>query len=207
MKRFPLKHLPLFFTLFSLLGCQAQVTSLKAPHPKAEKIVAAAKARIGITTSYDPAYVSLSFPNGDVPNDRGVCTDVIIRSLRAINLDLQALVNADMKKNFAQYPKIWGLKRTDRSIDHRRVPNLRTYFKRMGYDVSPHQKPSKNKTDYLPGDLVTCTVAGKLPHIMIVSDRSAADGTPLIIHNIGSGTQEQNSLFTYPLTGHYRLLK
>ena len=167
----------------------------------ASPIVQAARTQIGQTTMYDPAYVGLKYPDGDVPLERGVCTDVIIRALRkGAGLDLQKLVHEDMKKAFVKYPKIWGLKKTDRNIDHRRVPNLSCYFEREGYSLSA----SKNKRDYLAGDLVACLV-GKRPHIMIVSDKKAKDGTPLIIHNIGSGTKEENTLFAFKITGHFRL--
>jgi len=167
----------------------------------ASPIVQAARTQIGQTTMYDPAYVGLKYPDGDVPLERGVCTDVIIRALRkGAGLDLQKLVHEDMKKAFAKYPKIWGLKKTDRNIDHRRVPNLSCYFERKGYSLGA----SKNKRDYLAGDLVACLV-GKRPHIMIVSDKKAKDGTPLIIHNIGSGTKEENTLFAFKITGHFRL--
>ena len=167
----------------------------------ASPIVQAARTQIGQTTMYDPAYVGLKYPDGDVPLERGVCTDVIIRALRkGAGLDLQKLVHEDMKKAFAKYPKIWGLKKTDRNIDHRRVPNLSCYFERKGYSLGA----SKNKRDYLAGDLVACLV-GKRPHIMIVSDKKAEDGTPLVIHNIGSGTKEENTLFAFKITGHFRL--
>ncbi len=167
----------------------------------ASPIVQAARTQIGQTTIYDPAYVGLKYPDGDVPLERGVCTDVIIRALRkGAGLDLQKLVHEDMKKAFAKYPKIWGLKKTDRNIDHRRVPNLSCYFERKGYSLGA----SKNKRDYLAGDLVACLV-GKRPHIMIVSDKKAEDGTPLVIHNIGSGTKEENTLFAFKITGHFRL--
>lgn len=166
------------------------------------RLPALARQQIGVTTEYDPAYVSLAYPGGDVPQDRGVCTDVVIRAMRRLNFDLQKEVHEDMKKNFSAYPsrKNWGLKRTDKNIDHRRVPNLRTFFTRKGWSVPVSKKPA----DYLPGDLVTCTVAGSLPHIMIVSDRKNQDGVPLIIHNIGAGAQEEDDLFTFPITGHYR---
>ena len=164
------------------------------------RLPALARRQIGVTLVYDPAYVRLNYPGGDVPQDRGVCTDVVIRAMRQLNFDLQKEVHEDMKQNFALYPKRWGLKRPDKNIDHRRVPNLQTFFKRKGWSLPV----TTNKADYKPGDLVTCTVAGSLPHIMIVSDRKAADGTPLIIHNIGAGTEEEDCLFTFPLTGHYR---
>lgn len=159
-----------------------------------------ARRQIGITVEYDPAYVVLPYPGGDVAPERGVCTDVVIRAFRGIGLDLQKAVHEDMKKAFAAYPRNWGLKRPDKNIDHRRVPNLRTYFKRRGWEVPL----TRNAADYKPGDLVTCIVGGNLPHIMIVSNRRAADGTPLIIHNIGAGTEEEDALFLFPLTGHYR---
>jgi uncharacterized protein len=165
------------------------------------EVVKAARADVGVTLIYDPAYVVLAYPNGDVPKDRGVCTDVVIRALRAaVNVDLQKLVHEDMKAHFSLYPKNWGLSTTDKNIDHRRVPNLRTWFKRHGQSL----EPTKNAADYLPGDIVTCLVAGNLPHVMIVSDRKNSDDVPLIIHNIGHGTQEEDRLFEFPLTGHYR---
>ena len=165
-------------------------------------VVAAARRQIGVTVGYDPAYVRLAYPGGDVPRVSGVCTDVIIRALRdARRVDLQKRVHEDMKANFAKYPQNWGLKRTDPNIDHRRVPNLQCYFKRKGWSL----KVTKTPFDYEPGDFVTVTVGGRLPHIMIVSDKKASDGTPLVIHNIGAGTKEENCLFTYPMTGHYRM--
>ena len=182
------------------VGAHAQATSNEAT--PAQRIVMAAKGQIGKTVIYDGSYQSLEFPGGDVPMERGVCTDVVIRALRAaLDFDLQEEVNTDMKSRFSQYPKIWGLKRTDRNIDHRRVPNLQEFFKGKGWKLSLTKDPK----DYLPGDLVTCTVAGRLPHIMIVSDQKSPDGEPLVIHNIGSGAQEEACLFTYPLTGHYRV--
>lgn len=187
--RFPYMRL---FLLFILIPVALQASP--------EELVSAARSQIGVTTIYDGSYVSLEYPNGDVPAERGVCTDVVIRALRQTGVDLQKLVHEDMKKNFSKYPKRWGLKRPDKNIDHRRVPNLRTFFQRRGLSLPV----TKKKANYRAGDLVTCTVAGKLPHIMIVSDKKAKDGTPLVIHNIGAGTQEENALFTFPLTGHYR---
>ena len=182
-------------------GNQVAKETAGKPFVVASPIVQAARTQIGQTTIYDPAYVGLKYPDGDVPLERGVCTDVIIRALRkGAGLDLQKLVHEDMKKAFAKYPKIWGLKKTDRNIDHRRVPNLSCYFERKGYSLGA----SKNKRDYLAGDLVACLV-GKRPHIMIVSDKKTEDGTPLVIHNIGSGTKEENTLFAFKITGHFRL--
>jgi uncharacterized protein len=167
---------------------------------KASKLIAAAREQIGVTLRYDPAYTALSYPNGDVPRELGVCTDVVIRAYRdAFGIDLQKSVHEDMAKNFAAYPKNWGLKRADRNIDHRRVPNLRTFMTRQGANRPVSQKAE----DWQPGDILTSMVGGKLPHIGIVSDRSI-DGRPLVIHNIGRGTQEEDILFTYPINGHYR---
>ena len=168
------------------------------------RLTAAARDQVGVTVTYDPAYAKLGFPGGDIPRDRGVCTDVVIRALRdAWGIDLQLAVNRDMKADFAAYPALWGLTKTDRNIDHRRVPNLAALFARIGAEVPLEQGP----TPYLPGDIVTWRLPGNLDHIGIVSDRLATDGTPLILHNIGHGAQEENILFAYPMTGHYRIGK
>jgi len=165
-------------------------------------IVRAARSQIGKTTSYDPSYVGLSYPGGDVPLEKGVCTDVVIRALRgAVHLDLQKLVHEDMKIEFSAYPNIWGLKKPDPNIDHRRVPNLKTYFNRRGFSLPV----TRRVADYLAGDLVTCTVGRNLAHIMVVSDKKTTDGVPFVIHNIGSGTKEEDRLFEFPITGHYRV--
>ncbi len=168
----------------------------------ASPIVAAARSQVGKTVSYDPSYIGLAYPNGDLPIEKGVCTDVVIRALRdAFKIDLQKLVHEDMKAAFSAYPTIWGLKKPDPNIDHRRVPNLKTYFNRGGFSLPV----TRLAEDYLAGDLVTCTVGRNLAHIMIVSDKKTARGVPLVIHNIGSGTKEENRLFDFPITGHYRI--
>ncbi len=170
------------------------------------KIVAAARKQIGVTVSYDPEYTSLEYPGGDVPAERGVCTDVVIRSLRvALDVDLQKQVHEDMVANFKAYPKNWGLKRADKNIDHRRVPNLRTWFKRQGYQVPLPAAEEVGK--FLPGDVVTCIVPPNLPHVMIVSDRKSAQGRPWVIHNIGGGAVEEDRLGDFKLTGLYRVTK
>jgi uncharacterized protein len=167
------------------------------------KIVAAARKQIGVTLRYDPAYTSLGYPNGDVPPDRGVCTDVLIRAMRdGLSADLQKLVHEDMRDHFSAYPKQWGLSKPDRNIDHRRVPNLRVFLKRRGCEL-PLPKAG-DSSPFLPGDIVTCTVPPNLPHVMIVSDRKTGDGRPLVIHNIGGGAREENLLLGFPITGHYR---
>jgi uncharacterized protein len=164
-------------------------------------LINAARKQIGVTVTYDPAYSRLAFPGGDVPRNKGVCTDVVIRAFRdAFGLDLQALVNADMKRAFSAYPKRWGLKSTDRNIDHRRVPNLETFLTRQGARLSI----ASDASSWRPGDIMTCLVSGNLPHIGIVSDKKTLTGRPLVIHNIGRGTQEEDILFAFKLTGHFR---
>lgn len=165
-----------------------------------ESLVAAARKQIGVTVRYDPAYVVLAYPNGDVPQERGVCTDVAIRAFRAQGIDLQREVHEDMRANFARYPQKWGLRGPDRNIDHRRVPNLQVWFARQGWSLAPTRKAA----DYRAGDLVTWMLPGNLPHIGIVSDRKSLFGTPLIVHNIGRGAREEDILFDYAITGHYR---
>jgi uncharacterized protein len=168
-----------------------------------EELVSAALERTQHRVRYDGAYYSISYPGGDVPPNIGVCTDVIIRSYRALGIDLQKLVHEDISKNFSDYPshRIWGLNRPDRNIDHRRVPILQTFFSRNG-DTLPI---TNNHNDYKPGDLVTWMLPGNLPHIGIVSNRIyPGSDSPLIVHNIGSGPVLENMLFTYKITGHYR---
>jgi len=166
----------------------------------ATRLCHAALDRTAHTVRYDGSYLRIPYPGGDVPADMGVCTDEIIRSYRALGLDLQKLVHEDMKRSFAAYPKHWGLSKPDSNIDHRRVPNLQVFFKRKGASLPITQKAA----DYRPGDLITCTVAGKLPHIALVVPAPDGGETPWIVHNIGRGPKLENSLFEYPLTGHYR---
>lgn len=167
----------------------------------AERLVSAARRQVGVTLTYDPAYSVLRFPNGDVDRAKGVCTDVVIRAYRdALNIDLQALVNADMHGAFSAYPKNWGLRRPDRNIDHRRVPNLAAYWTRQRARLPVSRDPA----DWRPGDIFTAMTGGRFPHTGIVSDRITAAGRPLIIHNIGRGTREEDALFDHPLTGRFR---
>lgn len=165
-------------------------------------LAAAARLQIGKTLIYDADYQTLSYPNGDLPIERGVCTDVVIRALRsAFDLDLQKMVHEDMQKNFSRYPRKWGLKEPDKNIDHRRVPNLMTFFKRSGWALDV----SSQAENFKPGDIVTCIVPLHRPHIMIVSDKTNGDGIPLVIHNIGAGVQEEDRLFEFEHTGHFRI--
>ena len=163
----------------------------------------AALERTQHTVRYDGSYLSIQYPNGDVPPNIGVCTDVVIRAYRTLGIDLQQLVHEDMRAHFNLYPKNWGLKRPDTNIDHRRVPNLQTFFTRHGLSLSP----SLVASHYLPGDLVTWMLPGNLPHIGIVVDKYTVDGTrPMIVHNIGQGPQLEDMLFDFQITGHYRFL-
>jgi len=167
-------------------------------------IVTAARRQVGQTLYYDPTYVRIAYPMGDVPIEVGVCTDVVIRALRdALKMDLQQLVHKDMTAAFSEYPNNWGLKKPDTNIDHRRVPNLRKYFSRKGYSLAITDNPE----NYLPGDIVTCTLPGNIPHIMLVSDRKTREGVPLAIHNIGGGAKEEDRLFDFIITGHFRLVR
>ena len=153
---------------------------------------------------YDPAYFRIDYPNGDVPSDKGVCTDVVIRAYRKMSVDLQKEVHEDMKANFSKYPKNWGLSGTDRNIDHRRVPNLMTFFSRHG----TVKKMSQDSNDYLPGDIVCWNLGGGVTHIGIVSNKKALFGNRhLIIHNIGAGQVLEDCLFSYKIIGHYRYKK
>jgi uncharacterized protein YijF (DUF1287 family) len=168
-----------------------------------QQIVAAAIKRTNHSVRYDGSYVSISYPGGDVPENTGVCTDVVIRTYRVLGTDLQRLVHEDMSKHFDAYPsrRIWGLEHPDRNIDHRRVPNLQAFFKRHGEVLAATNNPS----DYSPGDLVTWMLPGNLPHIGIVTDRKhPRTSNPMIVHNIGFGPKLEDMLFDYPITGHFR---
>jgi len=186
-----------------VLLCALPVFSQEITPASSLGLVAAARSQIGKTVIYDPAYVSLSYPKGDVPLERGVCCDVVIRALRAAGVDLQQVVHEDMKANFSVYPKIWKLTKTDPNIDHRRVPNLAKYFERKGKSLAVSQEGK----DYAAGDFVVCRLSNGLIHIMVVSDRLSEAGTPLVIHNIGQGAQEEDRLFEFKIEGHFRWFK
>lgn len=204
-----MRNAAIFSLLLSLcalgLACsnnsQAQVPL--AAESAAAKLTAAAFARTQQRVRYDGRYMAIDYPGGDVPNNMGVCTDVVIRSYRnGLGIDLQQRVHEDMRADFAAYPKIWGLTRADSNIDHRRVPNLERYFQRQQAALPLTDVAA----DYLPGDIVSWRFANGRPHIGIVSDRKNAAGMPLIIHNAGFGTKLENVLFAYKLQGHFRYL-
>lgn len=171
------------------------------PTDFSKKLIQAAIERTEHTVRYDGSYRKIRYPNGDVPDDVGVCTDLVIRSYRKLGIDLQKDIHEDMKANFDMYPKLWGLSKPDPNIDHRRVPNLQTLFRRKGILLPI----TKNPNDYVAGDIVSWMLPGNLPHIGIVIDsRSGDDSKPLIVHNIGSGPVIEDILFDYQITGHYR---
>lgn len=167
----------------------------------ASRISDAAISIIDSSIQYVPDYVSISYPNGDVPPKTGVCTDVVIRAYRKLGIDLQKEVHEDMKKRFSEYPKIWGLKSTDKNIDHRRVPNLQTFFRKHGKVLPITQNPE----DYKVGDIVTWMLPGNLPHIGIIVNKKSTDKKRyLVVHNIGGGQVAEDILLNFAITGHYQ---
>lgn len=185
-------------TLFSLLFF-LQVSVAQTDF--AAKLSDAAISIIDKNVKYVSDYVSIPYPNGDVPPHTGVCTDVVVRAYRKLGIDLQKEVHQDMQKRFSEYPKIWGLKRPDKNIDHRRVPNLQIFFKKYAKVLPITQNPK----DYKPGDIVTWVLPNNLPHIGIVVNRKSKDQRRyLVVHNIGSGQVAEDMLFDYQITGHYQ---
>lgn len=161
-------------------------------------LASAAVAQVGVTRQYDPSYTQLHYPGGDVPIERGVCADVVVRAFRKIGLDLQVAVHEDMKRNFAAYPQLWGLRVPDANIDHRRVPNLMKFFERNG-------KALRLAAPYEPGDVVAWRLANGLYHIGVVSNvRNSAGTDSMVVHNIGDGTQLEDVLRAFTIIGHYR---
>jgi uncharacterized protein len=190
----------LIFALWLLIATtgRAQFESFDA-----SKVASAARSQVGVTRGYDPSYQKLTYPSGDVPMQTGVCSDVVIRALRAQSVDLQKEVHEDMVVNFSKYPRRWKLTQPDPNIDHRRVLNLMTYFKRRGFEVGK----SWGKSKYLAGDIVAWDLGNGITHIGVLSDRTNPKGEPLVIHNIGRGVQEEDLLFGYEILGHYRIRK
>jgi hypothetical protein len=201
----------LIFSLsFSCFGkfsfSQSKENPFNHNHPKNSlgQLLSATEKQTQYTFYYDPQYVKLPYPGGDVPLERGVCSDVVIRAFRGIGRDLQKDLHEDMKSSFSAYPKMWGLKKPDPNIDHRRVANLMTYFERKGYSLPVSQNPS----NYLPGDVVAWRLDNGLLHIGLVSDLPSYEAnTYQIIHNIGSGAKAEARLFAWKIIGHYRIIK
>ena len=187
--------------LFAILLLGSVVLAQTGLSPRVEKVVNAAVTQIGVTLYYDPAYTALKYPMGDVSLERGVCTDVIIRAFRAVKIDLQQLVHQDMVRAFSAYPKLWGLTRPDSNIDHRRVPNLEVFMQRQGKQL----RLSSNGLDYKAGDVVTWTLPSGRLHIGLVSYQlDASKQRPLLVHNIGAGTQLEDVLFAWKLRMRFR---
>lgn len=189
------------FVLAITIGTTLPVAAQSPPDIFALRLVTAAMERLDHEVTYDGRYRTIDYPNGDVPDHLGVCTDLVIRAYRAVGIDLQQSVHEDMKTEFAAYPTHWGLAGPDPNIDHRRVPNLQVFFARNGVKLAISQNPD----DYRPGDLVTWMLPGNLPHIGIVANHYSVDGRrPLIVHNIGAGPALDDMLLAYEIDGHYR---
>jgi len=190
------------------LAVAGLVLLLSLPAPEAgstpefvRQTLAAAMDQTGRPVRYDGSYRRIPYPGGVVPADVGVCTDVLIRAYRTAGVDLQRRVHEDMTRAFSAYPRTWGLSSPDPNIDHRRVPNLQTYFRRRGVALPV----TRAMGDYVPGDVVTWMLPGNLPHIGLVTDRRSADGErPLMVHNIGRGPELEDMILGFPITGHYR---
>jgi uncharacterized protein YijF (DUF1287 family) len=181
---------------------QTEVRALPAnSSPNLKQVVDGAISQVGVTTGYDQSYQRLEYPNGDVPIETGACTDVIVRAFRKASVDLQKTIHEDMKSNFSSYPAKWGLSGTDTNIDHRRVPNLQTFFARQGKQVAT----TGNADTFLPGDVVTWDLGGGVDHVgMVVNVWFKPSQRYLIVHNIGAGTRMEDVLFSWKITGHYR---
>jgi len=186
--------------LFSTTSAKPKLSEIE--NPSIKKMLESAVEQTNLTKTYDPAYVVLRYPNGDVPIEKGVCTDVVIRSMRNAGVDLQKEVHEDMAMNFSVYPKKWGLKKADSNIDHRRVPNLQTYFTRKGKSLRITDKSE----EYKPGDIVAWDLDGKgMTHIGVVSNVfNESTKRYSIIHNIGGGTQLEDRIFEWKIIGHFR---
>ncbi|MBN3860531.1 DUF1287 domain-containing protein [Neisseriaceae bacterium PsAf] len=202
--------------LISLVSCLANISkkttyigilllfyhNIFAQNPQPNPLAKGAES-LPVSVKYVPDYVEISYPNGDVPQNTGVCTDVIIRAYRQIGIDLQQKVHEDIKANFNDYPsqRIWGLNQPDTNIDHRRVPNLEIFFARNG-TLKPITLDSK---DYTPGDIVSWRLHNGLPHIGIVVHQKSQDGKRYLIkHNIGYGQVIEDVLFKWKINGHYQ---
>jgi uncharacterized protein YijF (DUF1287 family) len=189
--------------LVALVGILALIAGsyAQAPAPLGMRIAAAARHQIGVTKEYDPSYTVLDYPGGDVPLRTGVCSDVVVRALRGVGIDLQKEVHEDMQNHFRDYPQKWGLKGPDKNIDHRRVANLMKYFERC--QLAMNEKLDSPEM-YHAGDIVAWDLGGGILHIGVISDKTGKKA-PLVIHNIGAGAAEEDVLFRYHIIGHYRI--
>lgn len=201
-----MKSIYLFLFIISFITNESKAQLQTASKPFATKLSDAALAIIDPNIIYDPSYFGIKYPNGDIPKNKGVCTDVIIRAYRKLGIDLQKEVHEDMKSHFSKYPNLkkWGMTKTDTNIDHRRVPNLEVFFERKGTKLAV----SKNASDYKTGEIVTWLINNKLPHIGIVTNRKSKDGKRnLIVHNVGNGQVLEDCLFSYTIVGHFKYVK
>ena len=201
-----MKPVYLFLFLISFLTTESKRQLQTANKPFTTKLSDAAIAIINPNIIYDPSYFAIKYPNGDVPKNKGVCTDVIIRAYRKLGIDLQKEVHEDMKSHFSLYPNLkkWGMTKTDSNIDHRRVPNLEIFFERKGTKLPV----SKNSNDYKTGEIITWMINNKLPHIGIITNRKSTDGKRnLIVHNVGNGQVLEDCLFSYTIVGHFKYVK
>lgn len=201
-----MKTVHFLLTLFAFFTCSQKKVETKFvlnPNSFENRLSSAAISIVDPNVIYTPNYVSIKYPNGDVPPKTGVCTDVVIRAYRKLNIDLQKEVHEDMVKNFSLYPNLkkWGLNKTDTNIDHRRVPNLEVFFARKGEKLTVTDNPD----DYKTGELVSWMINGKLPHIGIVTNKKSTDGKRLmIVHNVGSGQVLEDCLFDWKIVGHFK---
>ena len=201
-----MKSIYLFLFIISFLTNESKAQLQTEKTPFATKLSNAALAIVDPNIIYDPSYIGINYPNGDIPKNKGVCTDVIIRAYRKLGIDLQKEVHEDMKSHFSKYPNLkkWGMTKTDTNIDHRRVPNLEIFFERKGTKLAV----SKNANDYKTGEIVTWLINNKLPHIGIVTNRKSKDGKRnLIVHNVGNGQVLEDCLFSYTIVGHFKYEK
>lgn len=198
-----MKSIYLFLFIISFLTNESKAQLQTANKPFATKLSDAAHSIIDPNVIYDPSYFGIKYPNGDIPKNKGVCTDVIIRAYRKLGIDLQKEVHEDMKSHFSKYPNLkkWGMTKTDTNIDHRRVPNLEIFFERKGTKLNV----SKNESDYKTGEIVTWLINNKLPHIGIITNKKSKDGKRnLIVHNVGNGQVLEDCLFLYTIVGHFK---
>ena len=208
-KQKKMKHISILLIVILFCSCSQKeknktlsFTVKRTTNTFEEKLSETAISIIDPSIDYDPAYFSIKYPNGDIPENKGVCTDVIIRCYRKLNIDLQKEIHEDMAANFSEYPNLkkWGMTKTDTNIDHRRVPNLEVFFERKGTKLPV----SENAKDYKTGEIVTWMINEKLPHIGIITNKKSEDGKRnLIVHNVGDGQVLEDCLFEYKIVGHY----
>ncbi|MCW5940580.1 MAG: DUF1287 domain-containing protein [Fimbriimonadaceae bacterium] len=185
----------------SVLACACLALTLQSRRPSvAQRIVAEARTQVRESATYDPSYVRLAYPMGDLPRDRGVCTDVVVRCLRAVGRDLQSLIHQDMKTRFATYPRRG--KRPDPNIDHRRVPNQTHFLRKFGRSL-PLDLTDETKGDWRPGDLVYWKLDSGLDHAGVLTDARGTSGWPMVVHNL-SRTTEEDCLTRWRVIGHFR---